>query len=89
MTTNIKEFKELLKLEQEELHEYLCEILPSYYEEDKIIDQYGSFLYCQGEIPVLMVAHLDTVHKKAPTNIFYDSEQGIMWSPDGIGGDDR
>ena len=45
MTTNIKEFKELLKLKQEELHEYLCEILPSYYEEDKIIDQYGSFLY--------------------------------------------
>lgn len=89
MTTNIKEFKGLLKLTQEELHEYLCEILPSYYEEDKIIDQYGSFLYCQGEIPVLMVAHLDTVHKKAPTNIFYDSEQGIMWSPEGIGGDDR
>ena len=34
---NNDNFKELLKLEQEELHEYLCEILPSYYEEDKII----------------------------------------------------
>ncbi len=89
MTTNIKEFKNLLKLTQDDLHEYLCEIMPSYYEEDKIIDQHGSFLYCQGEIPILMVAHLDTVHSKMPVNIFHDQEQNIMWSPEGIGGDDR
>lgn len=89
MTTNIKEFKNLLRLRQEDLHEYLCEVLPSYYSDDKIIDQYGSFLYCEGDIPVLMVAHLDTVHKKLPENIFYDQEQKIMWSPEGIGGDDR
>lgn len=87
--TNIKEFKHLLQLKQEELHDYLCEIVPSYYNEDKIIDQYGSFLYCQGDIPVLMVAHLDTVHKAPPKSIFFDQEEKIMWSPDGIGGDDR
>lgn len=87
--TNIKDFKDLLRMKQADLHNYLCEVVPSYYEEDKIIDQYGSFLYCEGNIPVLMVAHLDTVHKTPPTQIFYDKEQGIMWSPQGIGGDDR
>ena len=47
------------------------------------------FVYGKGEIPILLVAHLDTVHKHQPEDIYFDSEQGVMWSPDGIGGDDR
>lgn len=85
----IKEFKRLLRLTQPQLHEYLCEVMPSYYEDDMIVDEYENFLYCKGDIPVLLVAHLDTVHKTIPHEIYYDSEQDVMWSPQGIGGDDR
>ena len=46
------------------------------------------YVFATGKIPVLLVAHLDTVHQKLP-EIFYDKKQGIIWSPQGIGGDDR
>lgn len=49
----------------------------------------NGFVYSAGEIPVMLVAHLDTVHSTIPANIFYDQEQRVMWSPQGIGGDDR
>lgn len=42
-----------------------------------------------GEIPILLVAHLDTVHKEIPKQIFFDKSAKVMWSPQGIGGDDR
>jgi hypothetical protein len=45
------------------------------------------YLYAKGTTPVLLVAHLDTVHKKLPTVI--NDNHGILSSPEGIGGDDR
>lgn len=30
--TNIKDFKDLLRMKQADLHNYLCEVVPSYYE---------------------------------------------------------
>lgn len=49
------------------------------------------YLYAPGEIPVLLVAHADTVHLAAPAenNIYYDSRRGVLWSPVGLGADDR
>lgn len=47
------------------------------------------FLYAIGEIPVALVAHCDTVFKKPPEDIFYDNYKNVMWSPDGLGADDR
>ena len=52
------------------------------------ISQKG-FLYAQGDVPVLLVAHMDTVHKQPVTTICYSEDGGIMMSPEGIGGDDR
>lgn len=37
----------------------------------------------------MLVAHLDTVHKKLPSFICYSKDGNYMMSPDGIGGDDR
>lgn len=48
----------------------------------------NKFLFGVGNIPVLLVAHLDTVHKERP-EIYFDSKKGVLWSPNGIGGDDR
>ena len=47
------------------------------------------FVYAQGELPILLVAHLDTVHKELPKTIHYDKIKRILSSPEGIGGDDR
>lgn len=47
------------------------------------------YVLALGTIPVLLVAHLDTVHKELPETILFDKEQNLLWSPEGIGGDDR
>lgn len=47
------------------------------------------FVYASGTLPVLLVAHADTVHKTPPGEVFYDKENGVLWSPDGLGADDR
>ena len=49
----------------------------------------NGFLYAEGTVPVLLVAHLDTVHKM-PVETICKSDNGDIWmSPEGIGGDDR
>lgn len=47
------------------------------------------YLYADGEIPVLLVAHLDTVHRQPVENICCSRDGRFMMSPEGIGGDDR
>lgn len=47
------------------------------------------YLYAEGEIPVLLVAHLDTVHRQPVKNICCSRDGRLLMSPEGIGGDDR
>lgn len=47
------------------------------------------FLYAPGDAPVLLVAHLDTVHHQLVRDICYSEGRRIAMSPQGIGGDDR
>ena len=47
------------------------------------------YIIAEGKLPVCLVAHLDTVGKKPPSDIFYDSTQHVMWSPQLLGADDR
>jgi len=47
------------------------------------------FLYAKGSLPVMLVAHLDTVHRKSVETICYSQDGNIVMSPEGIGGDDR
>ena len=47
------------------------------------------FLYAEGDAPYMLVAHLDTVHKQAPSIICYSKDNNYIMSPQGIGGDDR
>ena len=47
------------------------------------------FLYAKGDLPVLLVAHLDTVHERRVRTICYSKDGNILMSPEGIGGDDR
>jgi len=47
------------------------------------------FLYAEGDIPILIVCHLDTVFTYPPKEIFYDKDSNVMWAPGGAGFDDR
>lgn len=47
------------------------------------------YLYAAGGVPVLLVAHLDTVHREPVLDICYNADRTVAMSPQGIGGDDR
>lgn len=84
MKTN---FFEILKKSQDDLMQYvICRLEENGYADELYITP--DYVYARGNIPVLLVAHLDTVHDKLPT-IYCDKKQGVIWSPQGIGGDDR
>jgi hypothetical protein len=55
---------------------------------DVVISDDG-YLYADGKFPVLLVAHMDTVHKELPKHIIYTEKGNKVSSPTGIGGDDR
>lgn len=85
----VLEIENILRLTQEELLDFnYNELLKRNYK-DKDITYTEDYVYAKGNIPVLLVAHCDIVHKQIPTTIVYDKEKQILWSPTGIGGDDR
>lgn len=80
------DFETVLRLYQPELKKVLREELS---EMGFVPISRKGFLYAPGEIPVLLVAHLDTVHPELPEIICYAKDGRYMMSPQGIGGDDR
>lgn len=76
----------LCRLTQEALSSYLMNALAQTHQ---VIEAGDGYIYAKGTFPVLLVAHLDTVHRDLPKDIEYDPELGILSSPQGIGGDDR
>ena len=49
----------------------------------------GNFILVRGAAPVMLVAHLDTVHEEPVKDICLSADKNILISPQGIGGDDR
>lgn len=73
-----------LKPTQSQLFRRLCRLY-----QGKTVAEKGKYLLVKGNAPVMLVAHLDTVHTE-PVNTICTSQQGnILMSPQGIGGDDR
>lgn len=79
-----EDFEKILKLSQPKLKRYLKKRLRRMGYDPVLEDGY---LYAKGEVPVLLIAHLDTVHEQEPETI--NTTDGVVWSPQGIGGDDR
>jgi len=79
-------FEMILKLSQAELKDALTKELRN---NGYTVTSKDGFLYAPGSIPVLLVAHLDTVHQCAPEIICYSNDRRYIMSPQGIGGDDR
>ena len=78
------EFENICRKSQKKLKKYVKNKLMETH--DEVISDNG-FVYAQGKFPVLLVAHMDTVHKELPTTILHDGDN--ISSPNGIGGDDR
>lgn len=80
----MKTFEYICRMTQHEVKQYMKGYLASH--KYKVIDQDG-FLYAKGDAPVLLIAHMDTVHDKQCKEI--KNVKGKLSSPQGIGGDDR
>lgn len=80
----MKSFESICKMTQPEIKKYMSKYLVS--NNYEVVNKDG-FLYAKGDVPVLLVAHMDTVHKELCKTIINDG--GKMSSPQGIGGDDR
>ena len=80
----MKKFVDICKMTQGEVKAYMEEYLSS--RGYKVENETG-FLYAKGDVPVLLVAHMDTVHKEPPKKII--EVDGKISSHQGIGGNDR
>lgn len=88
MEFNYDGFKLLCAATQENLRKYFSKrLLELYGEKNTTVTE--DYIFCKGQLPTMLVAHMDTVHKTLPGKIFYDKDLGEIYSPDGIGGDDR
>ena len=86
MNYDVRELKDIIQMNQATLKEYL----------DLHLQDLGyttvnkkGFLYAEGDIPVLLAAHLDTVHSEKAEIICFSEDMRYVMSPQGIGGDDR
>lgn len=84
--SDIELLKQLCKLTQEDLLQVVGAFLYKHYKNVVVTCDYA---YAEGDIPICLVAHIDTVFSGPPKEIYYDKEAGIMWSPQGLGADDR
>lgn len=84
----MKKFTKICRKEKMELKGWLEKLLKAKYGE--VINEDG-FLYAKGNVPILLTAHMDTVHKEKCRDIVIEKHENmtILSSPQGIGGDDR
>ena len=81
-----KKFENLCKMTQEMLKSRL--LIDLWNEKYEVIDGDG-YLFAKGDVPILLVAHMDTVHSQVPSVFVYSEKGDVISSPQGIGGDDR
>ena len=88
----IEFLKKLCLLSPQGLHRQLIFTLRDYGYgvNDLIITR--QYIMAAGDLPVCLIAHLDTVfdqEKCKDKEIYVDTEHQVMWSPQGLGTDDR
>ena len=80
----MKNLEDFLRPTQKKLFKKLCKKFKG----NTLISK-GNFILVRGVAPVMLVAHLDTVHEKPVRDICKSNDGNILMSPQGIGGDDR
>ena len=81
-----KLIERLVSLSQKQLKRVMTKYLKERYEKVIVTKDY---LVAIGEVPIALVAHMDTVFKTPVSTLYYDQEKTTLWSPDGLGADDR
>lgn len=81
-----KDFEELCLLSQEQVIEYVKNKLVSM---KRGVTVGNGYVYSEGSIPILLCAHMDTVHKEKTKRFLYSTDGAIIMSQQGVGGDDR
>jgi putative aminopeptidase FrvX len=79
-------FEKLVSLTEKGMLQAMNQYLKTKY--DNIITT-KDYIIAVGSIPIALVAHMDTVFKTPVSDLYYDAKKGVMWSPDGLGADDR
>ena len=83
---DLKLLEQLFRLNQKQLKTVITGFLKAHYDE---VIEHDKFVCAKGTIPIALVAHLDTVFRTLPKEIYYDQKNKVLWSPDGLGADDR
>lgn len=79
--------EEIIKLDQISLKDKIAKKLQRM---NMPVQEHSGFVYAEGEIPVLLVAHLDTHCDNPPKNLKFRENDGRIYSNEGnIGADDR
>ena len=73
----------LVRLTQTELFELLCKKYRYH------IAKKDGYILVKGNAPIMLVAHMDTVHREPVSQLCRSEDGNILMSPQGLGGDDR
>ena len=84
---NLKLIKKLCLLDKPKLDKVLTKYLFS--KGYRQIRHTDSYIMAEGDLPVCLIAHMDTVFKYPPDEFFYDAQKKVLWAPHGAGFDDR
>lgn len=79
----------LIDCNEQSLKNGVAEVLRKNFYRKKKVHNTNDYLFVEGNIPVMLIAHLDTVFHYNKKELFYDREKNVLWSPDGAGFDDR
>ena len=82
----LRSIQHFFQLKKETLLNVMHKYLKSKYQ---TVHRTKDYIIAVGDIPVALLAHLDTVFETPPEEIFYDKTKNVMWSPEGLGADDR
>lgn len=83
---NLKLFEQIVKMNEASLLKAMNTYLKRFYNK---VTYTKDYVYAIGDIPITLVAHVDTVFKEKPEDVFYDRVKNVLWSPQGLGADDR
>lgn len=79
-------FEKLVSLTEGGVAKAMQQYLKAKYDKIEVTKDY---IIAYGNIPIALVAHMDTVFKFPVSDLYYDQKKGVLWSPEGLGADDR
>lgn len=83
-----KLIERLVSLTQDEVRIVMSKYIRSIFgKKNSIITK--DYIIGIGNIPIALVSHMDTVFSVPVETLYYDQKKGVMWSPEGLGADDR